>query len=82
MTDEILGLKAWQRRRLLTLRSLAAAAGVSPVTVFEVQVGKRTPRPGTIKAISAALGVAPDQVIEFRTAMGFPVEDEERGDES
>ncbi len=81
MPDEILSLKAWQRRRLLTLRSLGAAAGVSPVTVFEIQAGKRTPRPGTIRALSAALGVAPEQVAEFRAAMGFPAE-KESSDES
>jgi len=82
MADEILSLKTWQRRRLLTLRSLAAAAGVSPVTVFEIQSGKRTPRPGTIRALSTAIGVAPEQVDEFRAAMGFPAATEETNDES
>ena len=81
MPEEILSLKDWQRRRLMTTRSLATAAGVSPVTVVQIGGGQRSPRPGTIRALSAALGVAPEQVLEFRTAMGFPV-DEESGDES
>ena len=76
MPSEILSLKAWQRRRLMTIRSLAMAAGVSPMTVVQVGTGKRTPRPITIRALSAALGVTPEQVVEFRAAMGFPVEKE------
>ena len=80
MANEILSLKAWQQRRLMTIRSLAEAAGVSPVTVVQIGAGRRTPRPGTIRALSAALGVAPEQVVEFRAVMGFPVE-EENGDE-
>ena len=82
MADEILSLKGWQRRRLMTTRSLAEAAGVSPVTVVQIGGGQRSPRPGTIRALSAALGVAPEQVSEFRATMGFPVEDEETSDES
>jgi len=77
MADEILGLKAWRRRRLLTIRSLATAAGVTTKTVVEIEAGRRTPRPGTIRALSGVLGVAPERVIEFRTAMGFPVEEED-----
>ena len=81
MPAEILSLKDWQRRRLFTVRSLAEAAGVSPLTVIQIGGGQRTPRPTTIRALSAALGVAPEQVLEFRTAMGFPVEEEDN-DES
>jgi len=81
MPTEILSLKEWRRRRLFTVRSLAAAAGVSSLTVVQLGTGKRMPRPGTIRALSAALGVAPEQVLEFRAAMGFPIE-EENVDES
>ncbi len=81
MPTEILSLKDWQRRRLFTVRSLAEAAGVSALTVVQLGAGQRTPRTGTIRALSAALGVEPDQVREFRAAMGFPVDDEESGDE-
>jgi len=80
VADEILGLKAWQQRRLMTIRSLAAAAKVSPVTVVQIEAGRRQPRPGTIRALSAALGVAPEQVIEFRAAMGYQTS-EEKSDE-
>ncbi len=76
MEDEILSLKAWQRRRLMTIRSLAAAANVSTMTVFEIGAGNRAPRVGTIKALSVALGVAPEQVLEFRAAMGYQTSEE------
>ena len=73
MHSEVLTLKAWQRRRLLTIRAFAAAAGVSPRTVIEIGAGRRVPRPGTITAMSRVLEVAPEQVVEFRRAMGLPV---------
>ena len=69
-------LKAWRRRRLLTVRGLAAAAGVTPKTVVELEAGRRTPHPGTVKALSAALDVQPERVTEFRRAMGLPVAEE------
>ena len=64
-----------RRERLLTIRSLAAAAGASPRTVLQVEHGERTPQPGTIKRLSAALGVEPAHVREFRRAMGLPEEE-------
>ena len=79
MVTEIMSLKAWQRRRLLTVRALAEAAGVSALTVVQLGGEKRRPRPGTIRAISAALDVMPEQVVEFRRAMGLPI-DEEKSD--
>ncbi len=66
-----------RRERLLTIRGLAEAAGVSPRTVLLVEHGEQVPRPGTIKKLAAALGVEPAQVREFRAAMGL--DDEEGG---
>ncbi len=71
-------LEQLRRERLLTIRALAAEAGVSTRTVVQVEHGKRTPQPGTIKRLSAALGVEPARVREFRAAMGLPVEEDER----
>lgn len=62
-------LKQTRTSRLLTVRGLAAAAGVSLQTVHEVETGKRLPRFGTIRALSSALGVEPDQVAEFRKVL-------------
>ncbi len=62
-------LKRARTARLLTVRDLAAAAGVSTHTVHEVETGKRPPRFGTIKRLSAALGVDPAEVTEFRAVL-------------
>ncbi len=66
-----------RRERLLTIRGLAARAGVAPRTVLQAEHGTRRPQPGTIMKLAAALGVDPAQVREFRAAMGLP--DEEGG---
>ncbi len=71
-------LEQLRRERLLTIRALAEAAGVSTRTVLQVEHGARTPQPGTIKRLAAALGVEPARVREFRAAMGLPAEEGER----
>ncbi len=62
-------LKQARTARMLTVRGLAAAAGVSLAAVHEVETGKRQPRFSTIKRLSAALGVEPDAVAEFRAVL-------------
>ncbi len=62
-------LKAARSARMLTVRTLAERAGVSPHTVHQVETGKRPPRFGTIKRLSDALGVEPEQVAEFRRVL-------------
>jgi transcriptional regulator with XRE-family HTH domain len=74
---EVATLKAWRRRRLLTVRGLAAAADVAQRTVVEVEAGRRAPHPGTVRALSKALGVEPAQVAEFRRVMGLDAPEEE-----
>jgi transcriptional regulator with XRE-family HTH domain len=74
-TEEVASLKAWRRRRLLTIRGLAATADLSTRTVREVEAGRRAPQPGTIRALSAALEVDPEQVTEFRRVMGLDVQE-------
>ncbi|CAA9530435.1 MAG: hypothetical protein AVDCRST_MAG73-898 [uncultured Thermomicrobiales bacterium] len=73
---EVMPLRGWRRRRLHTVRSLATAAGTATRTIVELEGGSRSPRVGTIRAISAALEVPPEQVVEFRRAMGLPVDEE------
>jgi transcriptional regulator with XRE-family HTH domain len=62
-------LKQARTARMLTVRGLAAAAGVSLAAVHEVETGKRRPRFGTIQRLSAALGVAPESIAEFRAVL-------------
>jgi transcriptional regulator with XRE-family HTH domain len=42
----------------MTAEALAAAAGVSKVTLSDFELGKRTPHPRTLDAIRAALEAA------------------------
>jgi transcriptional regulator with XRE-family HTH domain len=62
-------LKQARATRMLTVRGLAEASGVTAHTVHEIETRKRTPRFGTIKRLSAALGVDPAEVVEFRTVL-------------
>ncbi len=71
-------IRQLRQERLLTIRALAAGAGVSTRTVLLVEHGAQTPRPGTIKKLAAALGVEPAQVREFRAAMGLADEEDGR----
>lgn len=69
-------LRTIRRGQFLTIRELAARAGVSTKTVVEAELGRTVPRFQTIKALSAALGVAPAEVAEFAAAVA-PEEDTE-----
>jgi len=62
-------LRAARAGRLLTVRGLAAAAGVAPATVYRIEHGISTPRFGAIRALCAALDVEPAAVAEFAAAM-------------
>ena len=62
--------------RLLSARNLARRAGCARLTVITAERGTRTPSFETIRRLSAALEVAPAEVVEFRRAMGLPVEED------
>ena len=57
-----------KRRRIeagLSLRGLAAAAGVSHDTVMEIEGGRRSPHPATVKKLAAALGVDVGTLVDW-----------------
>ena len=62
-------LRQARAARMLTVRSLAEAAGCSPHTVHEVETGKRVPHLAMVRRLSQALGVEPAVVAEFRRAL-------------
>jgi transcriptional regulator with XRE-family HTH domain len=62
-------LRDIRTRRLFSLRGLAEAAGVSQVTIQNVEAGRHSPHPGTIRKLAAALGVEPGEVAEFSAAI-------------
>ncbi len=62
-------LKQARTARMLTVRGLAAKAGVSVAATHEAETGKRRPHFGTIKRLSDALGVEPEAIAEFRAVL-------------
>jgi transcriptional regulator with XRE-family HTH domain len=62
-------LREARARKLLTVRGLAAAAELSPTTIYQIEHRRTRPRFGSIKAISAALEVEPMQIMEFAQAI-------------
>ncbi|MCA9878267.1 MAG: helix-turn-helix transcriptional regulator [Thermomicrobiales bacterium] len=49
----------------LSLRGLAVAAGVSHDTAMEIEAGKRTPHPATVKKLATALGVSVGALVDW-----------------
>ncbi len=69
---EVLTLRGWMDRRLLSYVALGKLAGVSTRTLQEIEDGKRArPRAETVDKIADALGVKREQVMEFRRLMGL-----------
>ncbi len=63
--DTVRPLRAWRLAHPYSIRDLAAAADVSPMTVQRIERGHPA-RPATMRALSAALAVRPSQIAEFR----------------
>ena len=62
-------LRAARAARVLTIRELAAAAGVSTRTIVQVEAGQIVPRFATVKKLAAALKVEPGAIAEFARAI-------------
>lgn len=59
-------LRTIRERKLLTIRELATAAGVSPNTVFRIEQG-RPAELRTIRKLAAALGVSGEELLGSRS---------------
>ena len=57
-------LRELREGAVLTQAELAELAGVTPATVSDLEMGKRKPRPSTIRKLGKALKVKPSE-IEF-----------------
>ncbi len=62
-------LKQYRIERMSTVRSLAAAAGISPTTLVAIEHGRVRPHYGTMLAVASALGVEVREVTEFAAAL-------------
>jgi transcriptional regulator with XRE-family HTH domain len=58
-------LREARLRQFLSIRDLAARAGVSTRTVVQIEQGRTSPTFKTARKIAAALGVAPGEIAEF-----------------
>jgi transcriptional regulator with XRE-family HTH domain len=62
----------------MSVAELAAAAGIMPKTLADLEYGRHTPNYHTMRRVSAALGVAPGEIAEFAAAMARRAERRER----
>lgn len=62
-------LREWRLERLMSVRGLEKAAGVTQKTIIDIEHGRRVPHYGTIAKLCAALGVEPADVTEFASAL-------------
>jgi transcriptional regulator with XRE-family HTH domain len=47
----------------IPLARLAARAGVSNLTIINIEHGRTRPRPETVKKLAGALGVSPEKLV-------------------
>lgn len=62
-------LREARASKLLSIRDLAARAGVSPRTVVQIEAGRLTPRFVTMRKLAAALEIKPAAIDEFAAAI-------------
>ena len=56
-------IRELRRHSRLTLRDLAASAGIHPNTISNIERGKSRPTPGTLESIASTLGLALDRLV-------------------
>ncbi len=62
-------LREARHRRLLSIRELAARAGVATATIVSIEQGRQTPTFKTARKITAALEMEPGEIDEFARLM-------------
>lgn len=56
-------LREWRRRKLLTQKELAQAAGTTYQTIQRWESGESTPRPAALRRLCAVLGVSAEELL-------------------
>jgi transcriptional regulator with XRE-family HTH domain len=62
-------LREWRIQRLMSVTTLAKAAGITRKTLIDLEHGRRRPHYETIGKLSEALDVMPQEVEEFSAAL-------------
>ncbi len=63
LLDEESPVRVWRDYRGLTVKELAAAAGLSAAFVSQMETGKRRGSTGSLKAVAGALGISLDDLV-------------------
>ena len=58
-------LREWRIERVLSIRQLAEASGVTAKTIVDIEHGRRQAHYGTMRGLAEALGVTAADVEEF-----------------
>jgi transcriptional regulator with XRE-family HTH domain len=66
------GLRAAREAKLLTQHELAAAAGVNPSTISQLEAGNRNAHLRTIRLLAGALSVSAQDLLASATPMRRP----------
>ena len=64
-----MSLRQLRTSRLMSIRELAAVAGITPKTLTDVEYGRRRPSYETMRSLSKALGVPAHDIQEFVVAI-------------
>ena len=56
-------IKAARARKVWGQAELAREAGISPNTLYRIEVGGHEPRPATIRKIARVLGIDPAELV-------------------
>jgi transcriptional regulator with XRE-family HTH domain len=62
-------LREWRTDRLLSLKDVAEAAGVTKKTIIQVELGRQRPSYATMRRLSDALGVPAGEIAEFAAVL-------------
>lgn len=57
-------IKAARQRAVYGQAELARAAGITPNALWQIENGRREPRPAMIRKLAAALGIDPASLID------------------
>lgn len=73
-------LRDTRRKKLMSIRDLAAATGIATRTIVDIEHGRVTPRLRTMRILSLALGAEPLSIVEFARAIDAGQEGGEAGE--
>jgi len=63
---KLVGLRRARVRKALTQEDLERMTGVARATISALELGKRPPRPSTVRRLAEALCVEPEELMESR----------------